>query len=551
MNRLPEFAPFDYADKADAGPKWEKWINRLELLFTGMDISDNDRKRALLLHYAGERVYDIYEAEKRDTATDYEATKQVLSTYFSPRKNVQMEIYKFRNCKQSVSQSLDEYVTELRQLAKNCEFTDGDKEILSQIIQNCHSNRLRRRALRETDMTLAKLLDLGRALEASESQAQTMEAHSERSMVSEGVHAVDKRKRDRIVKPTARQRDSKPRENSRETQCRYCGGTYPHTSSCPAKGKTCHFCKKPNHFQKMCKKKRQTKQLSVKKPVHEVNVQVDSQNIDGDDYLYSINCNKSPKQTLQVNGVTCRFLLDTGASVNVLDEATYQKLGKPFLERSDTPRLVPYGGGKRLKVAGSCVMTVEWKNLSQSHKFFVVKGNSGPLLGYPACHSLGLVQIVCQLSHNDLMSKYSDLFHGMGKLKNKSVRIHIDENVKPVAQRARRIPFHLRSKVETELDKLLKDDIIEKVDSEPTPWISPIVCVPKKNPEEIRVCVAMRQANRAIIRFPCESPISKMYCSSLHFRNDIRSHCLNAHSFGLYTVLLLPISVQTPSSGNL
>ena len=72
--------------------------------------------------------------------------------------------------------------------------------------------------------------------------------------------------------------------------------------------------------------------------------------------------------------------------------------------------------------------------------------------------------------------------------------------VKPVVQRTRCIPFHLRSKVETELDKLLKDDIIEKVDSEPTPWISPIVCVPKKNPEEIRVCVDMRQANKAIIR---------------------------------------------------
>ena len=74
MDRLPEFAAFDYADKADAGPKWEKWIRRLELLFTGMNINDSGRKRALLLHYAGETVFDIYEAEKGDTPPNYAAT---------------------------------------------------------------------------------------------------------------------------------------------------------------------------------------------------------------------------------------------------------------------------------------------------------------------------------------------------------------------------------------------------------------------------------------------------------------------------------------------
>ena len=63
--------------------------------------------RSQELDYAGERVFDIYEAEKGDTPPNYAATKQVLSDYFSPRKNPQMEVYKFRNCKQNASQSLD------------------------------------------------------------------------------------------------------------------------------------------------------------------------------------------------------------------------------------------------------------------------------------------------------------------------------------------------------------------------------------------------------------------------------------------------------------
>jgi hypothetical protein len=35
----------------------------------------------------------------------------------------------------------------------------------------------------------------------------------------------------------------------------------------------------------------------------------------------------------------------------------------------------------------------------------------------------------------------------------------------------------------------LKEDITEKVENEPTPWISPIVTQSKKNPEEIRISV--------------------------------------------------------------
>jgi hypothetical protein len=35
--------------------------------------------------------------------------------------------------------------------------------------------------------------------------------------------------------------------------CRNCGGQFPHTIKCPAKGKTCNFCKKHNHCRKVCR----------------------------------------------------------------------------------------------------------------------------------------------------------------------------------------------------------------------------------------------------------------------------------------------------------
>ena len=89
-----------------------------------------------------------------------------LTEHLTPQGNVEYEIY------------LDQFVIRLRQLASSCEFASVDKEIKSQIILSCSSSRLRRRALREPTITLKGLLDLGRAMELSETQASGIESQS-------------------------------------------------------------------------------------------------------------------------------------------------------------------------------------------------------------------------------------------------------------------------------------------------------------------------------------------------------------------------------------
>ena len=54
--------------------------------------------------------------------------------------------------------------------------------------------------------------------------------------------------------------------------------------------------------------------------------------------------------------------------------------------------------------------------------------------------------------------------------------------------------------MENAIEELEKQDIIERVpESQPTPWVSPIVAVPKKD-GGVRICVDMRCANEAIKR---------------------------------------------------
>lgn len=89
------------------------------------------------------------------------------------------------------------------------------------------------------------------------------------------------------------------------------------------------------------------------------------------------------------------------------------------------------------------------------------------------------------------------MFTGVGKLKDFGLKLHVDPNEPPVAQKLRRVPFALRDKVKAKIDELLEGDIVERVEGLTT-WASLVVVAPKPS-GEIRLCVDMRRANEAII----------------------------------------------------
>ena len=65
----------------------------------------------------------------------------------------------FRKAKQESDENISAFHTRLRRLAMTCEFADTDREIKTQIVQNCLSQKLRMKALQNPDLTLTQLLD--------------------------------------------------------------------------------------------------------------------------------------------------------------------------------------------------------------------------------------------------------------------------------------------------------------------------------------------------------------------------------------------------------
>ena len=506
--QIPPFDKFSvHSEEHTAGTRWKKYIARFELLIQALNLQDKPvRKKALLIHYAGEEVFDIF-----DTFTDaqkggadengYQTLKKSLADHFEPKRNLVFESVKFRQAKQEPGENVDAFCTRLRQLASTCDFADLPRELKTQILWGCSSSQLKRRALRE-EMTLDKLLELARSLELSDIQAKAMEQSSE---------SVNFVKKSGKGFSHGRKFSDKSVNSKSKQLCGQCGYDHP-KDKCPAKGERCRGCNGIGHFKSVCrsrKSKPQKERCRVMK-VNELSAPHADDEGDSDaEYVFGVGP-KSSTPSVNINlhdsGETFPFFIDTGASVNVIDEKTFKKLGCS-LEHTNT-NIYAYGSDTPLKVVGkfSTECTHNDSDVKIQAEFFVVKadGHGGNLLSANTASKLKLIQFAFTCTPSsptpDVCDEFPELYEGIGKMTDVKVKFHVDSEVKSKQQSHRRIPFHMRKRVEDELKRLEQLDIIEKVDG-PTPWVSPIVVAPKpKKPDEIRICVDMRMPNQAIKR---------------------------------------------------
>ena len=123
---LPIFPEFNLRDQSNLAARWEKYLKRFNNLMTAMNITDASRKRALLLHYVGEEVNDLFETLP-DTGEDKDFKKahEALTQYFTLTKIASFEIFKFQNLKQEAHETVDDFHTRLQIASKYCEF--GEK----------------------------------------------------------------------------------------------------------------------------------------------------------------------------------------------------------------------------------------------------------------------------------------------------------------------------------------------------------------------------------------------------------------------------------------
>lgn len=332
---FPSFNPD--IEPLNNGPRWRSYLKRFQYFLIAktelkLEEIEDEIKVGIFLHHVGDRVASIYDnlAKKEDK---YDDIVKKLTEYFEPQVNEPFERYNFSEAKQDNDESLDNYVSRLRGLAKNCNFTDIEKEIMNQVIRGCKSNELRRQGLRGA-LSANEFLKLGRSIEIANNQAKSIEDNSPKhDMVSS------------IKKNTFQTNGYK------QDSCKNCGYTHPR-NKCPAFNKTCAKCQRKNHFARMCgqnsKEKSQLERYlnwkngpkSKSRKMEKVNqveeeVEEDTDNNDkksDDDFIDSlfsidtVNKNDLPRIDIMIFDRKINMQVDTGASINVIDEKTFNSL---------------------------------------------------------------------------------------------------------------------------------------------------------------------------------------------------------------------------------
>ncbi|CAF0872882.1 unnamed protein product [Brachionus calyciflorus] len=441
-------------DTLNNGPRWNSYLKRFQYFLvskTKQKIEDIDEeiKTGIFLHHVGERVASIYENLSIDK-DKYQDIVKKLTDYFEPQVNEPFERFNFSEAKQSYDESLDNYIARLRSLARNCNFTDIEKEIMNQVIRGCKSNELRRQGLR--GMKPDEFLKLGRSIEIANSQAKNIEANTPRHDLISSLRKEDG-------------------QNLNRKLCKRCG--YSHNiNQCPAYNKVCAFCQGKNHFAKMCNKKNkdQLRPRFGKYNRDKIN------NIE-EDIQFEVDY-REKKQNI----IDSLFTIDSSNELIIELPSMFIFKIQRSLCRSIQPFLKPrksiayaYQRKSPIQFVGEFETFIMHNGNKINDTVAVVKGSEKCLLGYFASKKLGIVNIINSLNQentiNQLSEKFPEAFRNeVGCLKNYEIKLDIDQSIKPTFQKHRRIPFSMRAKLKEIIDQNLKDDVLE-VAKGPTSWV--------------------------------------------------------------------------------
>ena len=511
------------------------------------DAQRNEHKAKVfrMCAFTGERLKTDLKAEYNQNMAEIKAANfddmiKKLRDRYQPAQNQVLLHFQFHQIKQEPGEKIDSFINKIRQHADKCAFkctNPGCTEkaqihntlIRDQIIIGTNITSIRENAL-EKEHDLASLISTARKIEATEEATKVIDLDSSSNSLHlnyvqhENPHSTPLNK---IGKKGGKySQKAQRRENVQDNItslhgtnkimcCAGCGrNNCDRGPNCTAKNAFCNACGKKGHFSTVCLK--MAKGISTiisadqnpPKPLHTIS-----------------SCHKQAE--ISIGNTKIQALVDTGAEVNILLESNVPYHIKRIFHTSIT--LQPYGS-KIITPKGQITLDTTWNSATKRATWIVIddndlQGNPCNLISCTLAESLGIISfngfpsqvsaISChkndnQPENNDfeslksktqpstasILSKYENVFTGLGKLKAHPVHFHLKPNAKPIIQPPRQIPYHLQPAFEKIIHEMERDDVIEQHHG-PVTWLANPVLIPKPD-GTIRITVDLRGLNQAL-----------------------------------------------------
>nr|VZI18723.1 unnamed protein product [Spirometra erinaceieuropaei] len=433
----------------------------------------------------GQRYFDVLNLQK---AIDLQTAFSKLESAWGGKDNVFLSRYRFCQMRQESNQCVSDFITNLTLAIQDCGYKEikADNFVHAMLVQQLIVG-LRDEKARENLLSEKKDLSWEKACDIASHQERVRQNLQQLNQSNDGVIASLESEMAVSLVNTAvsspRQRPSAP--SKQLPSCYRCGQHHIRWSDCRHQKTVCQFCKKVGHIERVCFSKR-----GANSNTHAT---YPSPAGDGEAILRMFPANatlQSPYTiTLPVDHHPVKFEIDTGSAVTLTNEASLQKVPS-LLPASSTFRSYT---GQNVDVRG--VFTAEVEHDGELHYLpvHVVRGSQQPnLLGRNWIKCVpSVLSYVHRIGVNpaldSILVNHKDLFRddSATHYRGPPVKFQFQSDFRPRFFKARTVPYALAPKVEEELDRLQKADIIEPVQY--SEWAAPIVPVLKTD-GSVRIC---------------------------------------------------------------
>ena len=228
---------------------------------------------------------------------------------------------------------------------------------------------------------------------------------------------------------------------------------------------------------------------------------------------------------VEVSGKKKWLWFDSGSPVTIFSMTDLKTtLGKANIQLQPSKDEFLDYNNNRINILGKVAVTMSLNGWAAPAQVSVISGNQQSILGRDLMGTLVLELVQrkkvmgitgegsCQEEeeYDELQTYfcklYPNLFTRIGKIRNAKIRANFFENLKPIQQKGRRVPISLQDKVDKEINRLINEGHIVKLqECSDKYFVSPIVITVKKD-GSIKLALESRELNKQVHKNKYQMP---------------------------------------------